>query len=86
VVLAAAALGAFIGRRESADRRVVYAVGTVIAVVVVAVLGQVGLSALPGNSWVREEAIFGIAGLAAFVSAIVLMRSRPETGGPAAEM
>lgn len=86
VVIAAAALGAYIGRRESVGRRVVYAVGAVVAVALIVGLGQAGLSALPGDSWVREEAIFGIVGLVAFVSAIVLMRSRPETGGPSSEM
>lgn len=86
VVIAAAALGAYIGRRELVGRRVVYAVGAVVAVALIVGLGQAGLSALPGDSWVREEAIFGIVGLVAFVSAIVLMRSRPETVGPSSEM
>ncbi|MEX2322843.1 MAG: hypothetical protein WEA29_03625 [Acidimicrobiia bacterium] len=86
VVIAAAAFGAYIGRRDSVGRRVVYAVGAVVAVAVIVGLGQAGLSALPGDSWVREEAVFGIAGLVAFVAAIVLMRSRPETEGPPPEM
>lgn len=86
VVIGAAALGAYIGRRDSAGRRVVYAVVAVVAVVVIVALGQFGLSALPGDSWVQEEAIFGIVGLAAFVFAIVLMRSRPETAGPPSGM
>lgn len=86
VLIAAAALGVYFGRRDSVARRVVYAVGAVIAVAVIVGLGQAGLSALPGDSWVREEAIFGIAGLVAFVSAIILMRSRPETEGPLPEM
>jgi hypothetical protein len=85
-LIAAAALGIYIGRRDSVARRVAYAVGAVIAVAVIVGLGQAGLSALPGDSWVREEAIFGIAGLVAFVSAIVLTRSRPETEGPLPEM
>jgi hypothetical protein len=80
VVIAAAAIGAYLGRRASVGRRVAYAVGAVVAVVAVVGLGQAGLTALPGDSWVQEEAIFGIAGLAAFVSAMVLMRSGPDTG------
>jgi hypothetical protein len=86
VVIAAAAFGVYLGRRHSVARRVAYAVGAIIAVVVIVGLGQAGLSALPGDSWVREEAIFGITGLVAFVSAIVLMRSRPEADGPLHDM
>jgi hypothetical protein len=80
VVIAAAAIGAYLGRRASVGLRVVYAVGAVVAVVAIVALGQAGLTALPGDSWVQEEAIFGIAGLVAFVSAMVLMRSQPDTG------
>jgi hypothetical protein len=85
VVIAAAAVGAYLGRRASVGRRVVYAVGAVVAVVAIVGLAQAGLTALPGDSWVQEEAIFGIAGLVAFVSAMVLMRSRPDTGAIASE-
>jgi hypothetical protein len=38
--IAAAALGAYIGRRDPAGRRVLYAVGAVVAVAVVVGLGQ----------------------------------------------
>jgi pimeloyl-ACP methyl ester carboxylesterase len=85
VVIAAAAVGAYLGRRASVGRRVVYAVGAVVAVVAIVGLGQAGLTALPGDSWVQEEAIFGIAGLVSFVSAMVLMRARPDTGALASE-
>lgn len=85
VVIAAAAVGVYLGRRSSVGRRVVYAVGAVVAVAAIVGLGQAGLSALPGDSWVWEEATFGIVGLVAFVSAMLLMRSRPETGAFASE-
>jgi hypothetical protein len=80
VVIAAAAVGAYLGRRASVGRRVAYAVAAVVGTAAVVALGQAGLTALPGDSWVKEEAIFGIAGLIVFITAIVLMRSRPDTG------
>jgi hypothetical protein len=52
----------------------------VVIVGVVVGLGQAALTALPGDSWVQEEAIFGLVGLAAVVMATATLR-RPARPG-----
>lgn len=47
------------------------AVGAVVVAVLITTVGQAGLSALPGESSVQEEAIFGIAGVVAVLAAVI---------------
>jgi hypothetical protein len=65
VVVAAAALGLHLVRGRPTGLRVLTAVGCVVAAVLAIGLGQTALTALPGSSWVQEEAIFGVMGVVA---------------------
>jgi hypothetical protein len=76
VVIAAAAAGFYLARGTSAVRRVLAAIAAVVIAGVVVGIGQAGLSALPGDAWLQEEAVFGIVGLAALVAAGVAI-TRP---------
>jgi hypothetical protein len=56
-------------------------------VVATALVGLVqgGLTALPGESWVQEEAVIGTAGLVALGAALAALRAsarRPASGTP----
>lgn len=77
VMVAAGAAGAHVTRGASWWRRALAAVGAVVVVGVLGGLGQAGLTALPGDSWVQEEAIFGIAGLVSVLAALAALR-RPD--------
>lgn len=80
VVVAAAALGAYRARGGSPARTALYAVGAVVVTVAVVGLGQLALTALPGDTWVQEEAIFGAAGLVAVLAAAAAFRPRADAG------
>lgn len=80
VLIGAAAAGTHLGRGRSVARRVLSAVAGVLAVGAVISLGQLLLSALPGESWVQEEAIFGIVGLLAVVVATAAVVRGNEEG------
>jgi hypothetical protein len=69
VVVGAAALGVHLARGRPTGVRVLAAVGGVLTAVLVTGLGQTALTALPGNSWVQEEAIFGVVGAVALALA-----------------
>lgn len=76
VVVATAALGVHVTRDRSIVIRVLAAAAALVVVSLVVGMGQFALTALPGESWVREEAIFGLVGLAALVTATAAMRRR----------
>ena len=80
VLVASAATGAHVARARSWGWRVLAGVVAVLAVGVVVGLGQAALSALPGDSWVQEEAIFGVVGLAAVVVATMTLRQSAGRG------
>lgn len=80
VLVASAATGAYLSRDRSTGRRWLAGLAAVVIVGVVVGLGQAALTALPGDSWIQEEAIFGLAGLAAVVVATATLR-RPARGG-----
>ena len=71
VVIAAAAAGLYLARSTSQVRRVLAAIAAVVFTAVVVGVGQAALSALPGDAWIQEEAVFGIVGLAALVAAAI---------------
>lgn len=81
VMVAAGAAGAHVTRGASWWRRALAAVGAIVAVGVVGGLGQAGLTALPGDSWAQEEAIFGIAGLVSVLAALAALRLRDRPSG-----
>lgn len=82
VLVAAGAAGAHLARAASTLRRAGAAIAAVVAVVLVVGIGQWALTALPGEGWLQEEAIFGIAGLVAVVAALLALR--PGGAGRAA--
>lgn len=77
VPIAAAAGAAYLTRERSGWVRVLSAVAGVVAVVLILGL-QPALTALPGDSWIQAEAVFGLLGLAALTMAIVLARTDKE--------
>lgn len=75
-VVAAAAAGVYLTGGKAAGLRALAAVGSVLVAGLVVAAGQRSLMALPGDSWVQEEAFLGISGLVAAVVAIAaLLRS-----------
>jgi peptidoglycan/LPS O-acetylase OafA/YrhL len=80
VMVAAATAGAHRAGGRPLGLRVLAAVGAVVLVGVVVGVGQAALSALPGESWVREEAIFGIVGAVFVLAAAVALHRSPGRG------
>lgn len=80
VPVAAAAAAVHLSRGRSGWVRVLSAVAGLVAVALILGL-QPALTALPGESWIQAEAVFGLLGLAALTTAIVL--ARVDKGGRA---
>jgi hypothetical protein len=78
-LVASAAAGVHLTRRRPLVWRVLGAVAGVVAMALVVGVGEAALSALPGDAWLQEEAIFGIVGVALLVAAAVAIR-RPVEG------
>lgn len=82
LAVAAGMVGWQTARTNKAGLRVLAAIAGVIAFAGVQGIGQVALSALPGDSWVQEEAIFGVLGALAVLLAVVA-QLRGRVDGPA---
>jgi hypothetical protein len=78
-LVASATAGVHLARRRSLGQRMVAAVVGVVGMALVVSGGQAALSALPGDAWLQEEAIFGLVGVALLVSAAVAIRRPVET-------
>lgn len=75
VVVAAVAAGAYLARSKSSGWRLLAGLAAFLTVGLIISVGQAVLPALPGDSWVQEEAIFGIVGfLAVVVAATAIVR------------
>jgi hypothetical protein len=83
VLVASVATGAYLARAKSLGWRALASVAAVLIVGLIIWLGQSALTALPGDSWVQEEAIFGVVGLLAVVAATATLR-QPAGNGAAA--
>jgi hypothetical protein len=73
-LVASAAAGVHLTRLRPLIWRIL---GAVVAVVIAGLVvggGQAALIALPGDGWLQEEAVFGIAGVALVVAASVAIR------------
>jgi len=75
VPVAAAATAVYLTRSRPILARIGAAIaGLLIVAVVIAVL-QPALTALPGDSWIQAEAVFGLLGVAALLVAVALGRA-----------
>lgn len=74
IIVASAAAGAYMARRKPLGWRVLGAIGAVVVVALVTAAGQAGLGSLPGDGWVKVEAMLGIVGAVFFAAAITALR------------
>jgi hypothetical protein len=77
-LVASAAAGVHFARRRSLVHRMAGAVVGVVGMALAVGGGQAALTALPGDAWLQEEAIFGIVGAALLVAAAVAIRRPAE--------
>lgn len=80
VLVAAAAVGAHLTRARGWGWRVLAGVAAVLVAGLAIGSGQTALTALPGDSWVQEEAIFGVVGLLALLAAVAALSRRAGSG------
>jgi hypothetical protein len=73
-LVASATAGVHLTRRRPFVWRVLGAVAGAVTMAFVVGVGQAMLSALPGDGWLQEEAMFGIVGLALLVAAAIAIR------------
>lgn len=78
VLVAAGAGGAYLTRTRPGWMRAVSAVVSVVAVLLIIGVLQSAFTALPGDAWIQEEAVFGVMGLAALRAALLLRRGDQE--------
>lgn len=81
VPVAAAAAAVHLTRERSGAFRAASAIAAVVAVALIIGLLQPALTALPGESWIQAEAVFGLLGIAAVAVAVALARSGRGTRG-----
>jgi hypothetical protein len=74
VVVASASTAAYLARTRPMWLRVLGGAGAVLVVGLLVGAGQAGLSALPGDAWIREEAIFGVVGVFVLLAAVTALR------------
>jgi len=79
VAVAAVATGVHLTRGRGVGARILGGIGVLVVVVLVVGGGQELLTALPGDSWVQAEAIFGLVGLVAVVTSATLIRTPPSS-------
>jgi hypothetical protein len=84
IVVAAAAVGVHLSRGRPLVWRVGAAVGCVVAVAAVTFAGQAALGALPGDAWLREEAMLGVVGLVALVLSLAALGRSRRAAAPTA--
>jgi hypothetical protein len=78
-LVASAAAGVHLTRLRPLAWRILGAIVAVVGAGLIVGVGQAALSALPGDGWLQEEAIFGIVGFALVVAAGFAIR-RPSDG------
>lgn len=79
VLAASVAFGANLTRTKALRWRALASAATVLSVGLMISLGQAALPVLPGDSWVQEEAIFGVVGLLAVLTATATLRRSPAS-------
>jgi hypothetical protein len=77
VAVTAAALGVYLTRNRPTGVRAAAAVAGIVVFAVAVGGGQSALSSL-GDSWVQEEAVFGILGVIAVAVAVAVRRGQPD--------
>lgn len=75
VPVAAAAAALHLTQERPVWIRASSALAAVVAVALVIGLVQPALTALPGDAWIQEEAVFGLLGLVALAAGFILART-----------